>query len=274
MNLIMSPVKYSKSRWMFLGLLSCFASIISVASATSDDTVGLTSNLSMQEFFFIFIVGLVYLYFFIFVLRRLFWSQRSERLGSAIFSGLGTFLAFLAIIVGSIFIIISILVLFAVVVHVTTFEWLVTILVYYTTSLTSGILVVGAIGGVLFLLGIFLFTIARGNPLSGSQGSSPMSRDRTLLTDPGSDTKLEPSQSTIALKVFNKDHDEPAPDVKVVFKQINGIRFYAKFTDFHGEVIFKDIRGYGTEYYAYVDGDDRRRMYRVIRKKSYGETGC
>jgi hypothetical protein len=72
----------------------------------------------------------------------------------------------------------------------------------------------------------------------------------------------------VTYKVFKRDDDVPVPDIRVVFKQVNGIRFHTKFTDFSGEVTFRDIEGHGTEYYAYVDGDEKRHKYRIIRKKS------
>jgi hypothetical protein len=70
----------------------------------------------------------------------------------------------------------------------------------------------------------------------------------------------------------DRDRDDPIIDAKVILKQMNGTRFYTKFTDYNGEVTFKDVEGYGSEYYAYVEGDEKREKFRVFRKKASGET--
>jgi hypothetical protein len=80
---------------------------------------------------------------------------------------------------------------------------------------------------------------------------------------------LEPLNPTLTFKVLDREKDDPVMDVKVILKQLNGTRYYTKYTDFNGEVTFNDIQGYGSEYFAYVEDDDKREKFRVLRKRSF-----
>ena len=270
MKAIKSSIRFIKLRQICLFSLLYFANSLSIVDANGDYTVGFASNISIQEYFIIFIIGILYLNLFVIGLQKIFRQKRSDSRGSAFFSDFGTLLASLFIATGSLLIISSLLALTAINLQVATFKWLITVILYFTSSLTIGILVLGIIGFLLLLFGIYLILLIQGNPLVHKDGrlktlSRQFKKERDLRQD------LEPLNPSLTFRVFNWDRDNPIIDAKVILKQMNGTKLYSKFTNFNGEVTFNKIDGYGSEYYAYVAGDEKREKYRVLRKKTVDE---
>ena len=75
----------------------------------------------------------------------------------------------------------------------------------------------------------------------------------------------EPLAPTVTFKVVDRMTNQASPDVKVVLKHKEGSKVYTRYTDFNGEVIFQKIDGLYSQYYAYVEGDEERKRYWVIR---------
>lgn len=75
----------------------------------------------------------------------------------------------------------------------------------------------------------------------------------------------EPLAPTVTFKVIDRLTNQASPDVKVVLKHKEGSKLYTRYTDFNGEVVFQKIDGLFSQYYAYVEGDEERKRYWVIR---------
>jgi len=75
----------------------------------------------------------------------------------------------------------------------------------------------------------------------------------------------EPLAPTVTFKVIDRISNQPSPDIKVILKHKEGAKVYTRYTDFNGEVVFQKIDGLYSQYYAYVEGDEERKRYWVIR---------
>jgi hypothetical protein len=75
----------------------------------------------------------------------------------------------------------------------------------------------------------------------------------------------EPLAPTVTFKVIDRLTNLASPDVKVILKHKEGAKVYNRYTDFNGEVIFQKIDGLYSQYYAFVEGDEERKRYWVIR---------
>jgi hypothetical protein len=75
----------------------------------------------------------------------------------------------------------------------------------------------------------------------------------------------EPLAPTVTFKVIDRITNQASPDVKVILKHKEGAKVYTRYTDFNGEVAFQKIDGLFSQYYAYVEGDEERKRYWVIR---------
>ena len=75
----------------------------------------------------------------------------------------------------------------------------------------------------------------------------------------------EPLAPTVTFKVIDRNTNQASADVKVILKHKEGAKVYTRYTDFNGEVVFQKIDGLFSQYYAYVDGDEERKRYWVIR---------
>ena len=75
----------------------------------------------------------------------------------------------------------------------------------------------------------------------------------------------EPLAPTVTFKVINRLSNQASADVKVILKHKEGAKVYTRYTDFNGEVVFQKIDGLYSQYYAFVEGDEERKRYWVIR---------
>ncbi|MDD1670409.1 MAG: hypothetical protein LUQ67_03720 [Methanomicrobiales archaeon] len=82
----------------------------------------------------------------------------------------------------------------------------------------------------------------------------------------------EPLAPTVTFKVIDRMTNQPSADVKVILKHKEGAKVYNRYTDFNGEVIFQKIDGLYSQYYAFVEGDEERKRYWVIRTAIGAET--
>jgi hypothetical protein len=130
------------------------------------------------------------------------------------------------------------------------------------TMLLQNILLWGLLvgGGILILLGVLLIW------------KLPKSTFYEVIRPGGATTfkevftrGREPLAPTVTFRVIDRLTNQPSPDVKVVLKHKEGSKVYTRYTDFNGEVIFQKIDGLYSQYYAYVEGDEERKRYWVIR---------
>lgn len=129
----------------------------------------------------------------------------------------------------------------------------------YLQNILLGLLLVG--GGILIVLGIFLLVKLPKGSFYG-------------IIKPGGGTIIfkevmkrgrEPLAPTVTFKVIDRMSNQASPDVKVLLKHKEGSKVYTRYTDFNGEVVFQKIDGLFSQYYAYVEGDEERKRYWVIR---------
>lgn len=252
------------TRWIYFS--SLLPSLVSLASAAEGDSSSLNSSLSMQDYFLIFLVGIVILNLFLFGLRGIFRRRAPERKRSAVITITGSLIAILFIAAGSFSFIVAILALLGAGAQVTVFAWLAEVLVYYTGyPLLIGILGAGGVGLGLFLLGVYILFNLQATPMDQRIGSptrygQPEKKDHDL--------KMEALNPTITLRITQKNDDRGVANVRVILKQTNGTKFFTKTTNIEGVVTFDGIPGYSSDYYAFVDGDENKEKYRVIRKLS------
>jgi len=251
--------------WILPVLPLFFINILFIAGAIGVDSPLVTSNITTRESGLIFIVGILYTILFILALQRIFRMKKPRRQVSSVTADFASLLAFLFIAVGSLSLIFSLFTLIGAVAQVTLFEWFPPLILNYFSSLTIAILVLGTIGFVFFLSGLFLVIYIQGNPFH-EERSIPSKAGLPSMTGRSIDPERPSLNPTITFKVLLPDRDEPVRDVKVILKQMNGTKSYTKYTDFSGEVTFRDVEGYGSEYYAYVEGDEKRERFRVFRE--------
>jgi hypothetical protein len=141
------------------------------------------------------------------------------------------------------------------------FHWIAVLLIYYTGSLTVGILVLCIIGVGLFLLGAYNLFLLQNSPFWKSL--EPPHRQGTVeKKDIGNEDWNPP---LFKLKVLDKTNNMPAANKRVILKDATGKKYFTRYTNTEGEVIFESIKGHLADYYAYVDGDENRQTYHLIR---------
>lgn len=247
-------------------LLFLVFSLAAPVSAQDGLSRGILDSL---DYSIIVIAGILFLVLFYLGLNQIFKRAGTEIQGSSFFYVIGMLFAYICIAAGSLLAMSSVLILIAIGAQVSIFNWLVEVLNLYFPwgGVTFGILFIGGMGLALFLLGVFGVVRLYRNPFLNPLGIPTRSGGLSKYVE-DSRSELEPLNPTLTFKVMDRDKDDPIMDVKVNLKQMNGTRYYTKYTDFDGEVTFRDIQGYGSEYFAYVENDDKREKYRVLRKKS------
>jgi|GEM_PF-1638612 hypothetical protein len=128
----------------------------------------------------------------------------------------------------------------------------------YLQNILLGVLLVG--GGILVIIGILLLVKLPKSSFYKIIKPSGTTTFREVMT-----RGREPLAPTVTFKVINRLTNQASPDVKVILKHKEGAKVYTRYTDFNGEVIFQKIDGLYSQYYAYVEGDEERKRYWVIR---------
>ena len=251
------------------------------AAAAADDAVPPAPAPTFQDYLILFGVGVLALCVFVVVVARVFKGSDEQLSRFFVVKALGTALGLVCIAIGSVFLVSVILILITITGHTNIFEWAlemmypffqwildvalpVTQILPFGVSQLSLILFVLGIGGLaLFLLGLYLLITTREALFYTKKGTPTKSRFTTfreVLT-----RGTEPLNPTVSFRVMDKDTREPSPDVKVILRAKEGEGVYSKYTDFNGEVVFQKIEGTYSTYYAFVEGDEDRSKYRVIR---------
>jgi hypothetical protein len=137
------------------------------------------------------------------------------------------------------------------------------VMAYLFEDIVFAIIISGAIGLLLFLIGLYILILLHGNPLDNTHGMPNVSGAVAKAIE--EEAELEPLNPTLTFRVVGRHDGKTGADVKVILRQRDGIRFHTKFTDFNGEVQFQNIEGYANDYYAHVEGDEKREIFRVIQ---------
>jgi hypothetical protein len=128
----------------------------------------------------------------------------------------------------------------------------------YLQNILLGVLLIG--GGILVILGILIFWKLPKRSFYGIIKPRGITTFREVMR-----RGQEPLAPTVTFKVINRLTNQASPDVKVILKHKEGAKVYTRYTDFNGEVIFQKIDGLFSQYYAFVEGDEERKRYWVIR---------
>jgi hypothetical protein len=128
----------------------------------------------------------------------------------------------------------------------------------YMQNILLGVFLIG--GAVLILLGILLIW-----KLPKSSFYEIITPGKTVTFKEVMTRGQEPLAPTVTFKVIDRLTNQPSADVKVILKHKEGAKVYNRYTDFNGEVIFQKIDGLYSQYYAFVEGDEERKRYWVIR---------
>lgn len=240
-------------------------SLVQLGSALGELPAAQT-NLTSDDFFIIFIAGIVYVNVFLVVLYKIFKNTTLKQSQFAAINVIGVLVGFLLIAAGYILIIYSGLVVGSIYSSdLSWFSWAYYMMIYYFGSVTFGLLVTGALGFAALLLGLYLLVSLRGNPFFDKSGMPGRTGSAVEYQVGGGE---EPVNPNVTFRIIHKDTDEPAIDVKLILQQRNGSKVYEKYTDFNGEATIQTIAGYASQYYAYVQGDETRSKYRVIRSRT------
>ncbi|MDH7592813.1 MAG: hypothetical protein QHG99_00445 [Methanomicrobiales archaeon] len=242
----------------------CAYSLVATAGAAQNGN-GIPV-LTIQDYFIIFLIAIVYLMVFMAVAERIlrYQSAPSVKKRNLAIYAIGNIIGFMFIAAGNLLIISSVMIVIAFAMQVEMLAWVVEVFAMHLISPVVEIALISGGGLVFYLVGIYIVIHMQGNPFIDRRGTPTRAMNSSKYSIDQMDE--EPLNPTITFRVLDKDTDEPAVDAKVILKQMNGTRFYEKYTDFNGEVTFQKIDGYGSEYYAYVEGDERRERYRVIRR--------
>ncbi|WP_130647528.1 hypothetical protein [Methanofollis fontis] len=257
------------------GVALLILSLIAPAAAAANGTAGaVTTAFTTTDVFALFIGGVIYFNVFVVVLYHVVRRGQPNRGRSPVARIAAMFFGILSIAIGSLCLVFIAMVLVARFAGVTLFAWTVDLFSYILSDTipgivpalhldgTGGILLFGALGTLFFLLGSVL--LVRYSDYGKISEVAMPTRSGAIVKD-AADRPDEPLNPVLSYRVEDKLNSEPAADVKVVLKHRNGVRFHTKYTDFNGEVTFTNVEGFGSEYYAYVDGDTGRQVYRVIR---------
>jgi len=243
-------------------------------SAANTTAMQMGQTLSTIDLFSLFIGGILYFNIFAVVLYHVVKRQKKSPGRSPIVQIAAMVAGIGSVALGSLFLIFIIMVLLTRFMGVVLFAWTEGFFLYIITdaipqylpalqlSMTTGLLLFGAAGTAFFLLGAILLVHFGGY---ATQSQVAMPTGSGAVKKDAADRPDEPLNPILSFRVEDKQSREPSADVKVILKHKDGVRFHTKYTNFNGEVTFTNVEGFGSEYYAYVDGDISRQHYRVIR---------
>ena len=171
-------------------------------------------------------------------------------------------LAILYLIVGTLLLVIDFIVLIEPYTATNAFTDVVQTFQYYFPEMVFGIIIVGAAGLLLYLVGFYMMIVVRDSEKMDKseesyhiQTSSEMSRDVS---------KGKVEYTKLAFNITEWENREPLSDGKVRLETKDGTLMMIKYTDSMGDVDFGKLRGNEKDYYAYVDGDRERQVYRLV----------
>ncbi|QSZ67694.1 hypothetical protein RJ40_09330 [Methanofollis aquaemaris] len=243
-------------------------------AVTATNMASRVAESSTQDLFTLFIAGVLYLNILAVVMVHILRRGKKVKGRSTIARIMGVSFGILSVAAGSIFMISTVLVVLGRFADITLFAWTWDFLAYLITdmipaaigvvipSMTIALLILGAAGVLIFLLGAMLIVRYGGEEIF-SEVATPTGSGKNVQG--GVDKISEPLNPILSFKVDIRRTDEPAADMKVVLRHRNGLNVRSKYTDFNGEVSFTNVEGFGSDYYAYVEGDENREIYRVIR---------
>jgi hypothetical protein len=253
--------------WHELVLLIALTGIVAPVSAgivqATNNSKFASIGLESGDYYAIFLFAIILINLFLVLLYKIFHRKyRIKKISGAV-NVIGSTVAFLCVAAGSVMMIVDGLVLMTVSTGTTSFIRAYYVMLNLFDDIVFGIIISGATGALLFLVGLYILILLHGNPLSNTRGMPSVSGAIPKGID--AENEIEPLNPTLTFRVVGREGGKTGADVKVILRQREGIGFHTKFTNFNGEVQFQNIEGYATDFYAYVEGDEKREIFKVIQ---------
>lgn len=253
--------------WHELVLLIALAGMIAPVSAEIVQTAGNSGfaliGLEAGDYYAIFLAAIILINLFLVLLYKIFHRKFRLKKISGTMNVIGSTVAFLCVAAGSTMVIVDGLVLMTVSTGTSSFISAYYVMMNLFDDIVFGIIISGATGALLFLTGLYILILLHGNPLVNDRGMPSASGAIPKGID--DEKEIEPLNPTLTFRVIGREGGKVGSDVKVILRQRNGIGFHTKFTDFNGEVQFQNVEGYANDYYAHVEGDEKREIFKVIQ---------
>lgn len=247
---------------MCLGALSgrgFFAALAVPVQASDMNTIsnGLSANQYLQ-----IMIGMLFLVAVFIIVAYVIGKRNARRTKvNQVAKSLAMILAIIYLIVGTFLLLLDIIVLIEPYVQTEAFIYTVETFRYYFPEMVFGIIVVGAAGLLLYLVGLYILVFVRDSMTIDKNKESYHIQASSELDSDISKGKVQ--YSRIAFTVTEWDSKEPLSDGKIRLETKDGTLMMIKYTDYTGDVDFGKLRGIADDYYAYVEGDRERQEYRL-----------
>ena len=239
------------------GLLAAIAVPVQAA-----DTQHVYEGLSTNQYLQIMIATLIMVAVFIGIFY-LIGKRHSRRTNvNPVTRNIGMILAILYLVVGTFLLVIDFIVLIEPYAATDAFTYVVQTFQYYFPELVFGIIIVGAAGLLLYLVGFYIMIFVRDSEKMEKDDKNYRIQAASEVDPDVSSGKVE--YTKLVYRILAWDTGEPLVDGKIHLETKDGTLMMIKYTDFTGEVDFGKLRGREEDYYAYVEGDRERQEYRFI----------
>jgi hypothetical protein len=219
-------------------------------------------GLSTNQYLQIMIATLVMVAVFIGILYFIGKRHSYRKSMNPVTKYLFMFLSIITLVFGTLLLVLVSIVLIEPYVATNVFGYVVTVFQYYFPEFVLGIIIFGATGLLLYLVGFYtmIFVLESTRMVKETekyriQASSEVDLDVV---------KGNVEYSGLAYRVTSWDTGKPLSDGKIRLETKDGSLTMIKYTDSEGEVNFGKLRGREEDYYAYVEGDRERQEYRFI----------
>ncbi|MDE4907976.1 hypothetical protein L0665_05055 [Methanogenium marinum] len=239
------------------GLLAALAVPVQAAEA-QQIYYGLSANQYLQIMIVAIILVAIFIAIFYFIgkghARRTKVNQVTKNLVMA--------LAIIYLIVGTFLLILDFIVLIEPYAQTDTFAYVVQVFQYYFPEMVYGIILVGAAGLLLYLVGFYMTVFVRDSEKIEKSNESYHIQASSEIDIDASKGKVE--YTRLVFNITDWENKEPLSDGKIRLETKDGTLMMIKYTDSMGEVDFGKLRGREDDYYAYVEGDRERQEYRIF----------
>ncbi len=239
------------------GLLAALAVPVQAA-----DVQHIYDGLSANQYLQIMIAALFLVAVFIGILYFIGKGHARRTKVNQVTKSLALILAIFYLIVGTFLLVIDFIVLIEPYAATDAFAYVVQLFQYYFPEMVFGIIIVGAAGLLLYLVGFYMMIVVRdfvkidkSDESYRIQSASEMDRDVS---------KGQVEYTKLVFSITEWENGEPLSDGKVRLETKDGTLMMIKYTDSMGEVDFGKLRGRKDDYYAYVEGDRERQIYRLV----------
>ena len=230
--------------------------------AQAADVQQINNSLSANQYLQIMIAALILVAVFIAIFYFIGKRHAPQTKVNPVTRSIAQMLAIIYLIVGTFLLIIDFIVLIEPYAATDAFIYVVQTFRYYFPEMVFGIIVVGAAGLLLYLVGFYILIFVR--------DSAKMEKsDESYRIQATSEVDMDVSKGQVeyaklAFLVTEWENGEPLSDGKICLETKDGTLMMIKYTDFMGEVDFGKLRGTEDDYYAYVEGDRERQEYRLV----------